>query len=386
MRAMDDELVVKSIHLPVNQQIEMLDRIDAEAADVRAIDQEPITPDENDPSGYSFRNPDVIIRVTHPGGGVARFYVASRLLSEFSMVFLHGGFLHVRTECDITLPTLWGGAEDLKGEVTECRHLAGSVHQVRVTFDQEIDLRHYIEGLDPIDISANTEVDPLELCGRILILDEMAIEHELIEHHLRDTRIKLAKCSTPDEVVASFKEGLPDLVLCDLDLGEQDVGSAIEAIRAAGFRGPIIGATGETHPGRISRAKALGVCTILQKPYDPHKMLATLSHWLMTVGAGSDEIPVESTFASEPGLADLIPTYLERVKEMLEQYRAAVNDEDLEKVRYWCQVFRETGASFGYQELTDLAFEAVTSLDATSSVVDASAELRRVEQMCQRLR
>lgn len=74
----------------------------------------------------------------HPGGNVGAFLVMIRNLSAGGLAIVHGGYLHVGTECRILLATIEGQKTVLPGKVRRCRHIKGSLHEIGLEFSKAI--------------------------------------------------------------------------------------------------------------------------------------------------------------------------------------------------------------------------------------------------------
>jgi hypothetical protein len=68
------------------------------------------------------------------------FVVPIRNVSKGGLAFLHRNMLHVGTPCTLQLAC---GEKDwitIEGEVAQCRHIEGMLHEIGVAFKSEIDL------------------------------------------------------------------------------------------------------------------------------------------------------------------------------------------------------------------------------------------------------
>ena len=363
------------------QRSELLDRIDEMEANAEKSDGRPSSSDER----VSFRKPDIAVAAEHPGGGLAHFMVCGRDLSPQNMTFLHCGYLHQNTRCKIELPTIWNGTEAVFGIVKECRHIEGSFHDVRIVFEEPADLRHFIDQGDVLARYMADRTTPTDLMGSILFIDDQEVECRLMTHHLRETRITLKTVNTVEAALDAVQTRPFDVILCDLNLAGTKGEDAMRALVEAGFNGPIIVLTGETNPTRLKEAKEAGAVAILQKPYDPGKLQGVLAEWLAG-DANGDNGPIFSTMFDNPGMDDLIREYMQHIAQTIQNLRGAMRQDDFETVRTCCQIAKETGGSYGFLPLSEVAEQAIKALDASASIGESTKQLLSLEATAKRLK
>ena len=370
----------RSIPLNSAQLAELLEQIEK-------LDQhEARTERDGDAGGgrqrLCYQNTEIPLTVEHPGGGVGRFLVCSRNISPQGISLIHGGYLHADSRCEIGLANLWGATETVFGTLATCRHLTGAVHDLDVEFDVPVDLRHFIASDDLLPFTAEG-IDPASIAGAALYLDDQEVECKLLAHFLRETRIKLATFTEPGPALDQLKRHPFDIVLCDLDLKEMAGEQVIQAIRSAPYAGPVIVLTGESDTTRLRNAEDAGANAILKKPYSAQQILALLHEWLC--GDSDSGEPIYSAAAGEPGMAELLETYLSHVSQTIHNMKKAMAEDNIGEVRSLCQMLNETGGGYGFAPLSEAAQEAVTALDSSSSITESIAALQRVEVTTKRL-
>ena len=62
------------------------------------------------------------------------------------MGFFHNAFVHRGTRCYAALRALDGQGVAVAGEVTWCRFLSGTTHEIGIRSDEEIDVARFIEA------------------------------------------------------------------------------------------------------------------------------------------------------------------------------------------------------------------------------------------------
>jgi CheY-like chemotaxis protein len=305
------------------------------------------------------------------------------------MSILHAGFLHDRTECSITLPTVWNAHETVAAKVVRCRHVGGATHELELAFNDNVDIRHFIERGPGLTRLLTKDLDKATIRGRILVLDDHAIENELIKHHLKGTDLRVETVTKPGEALDLVKTNSYDLIFCDLNLeGDQRGEEVILALRNLGCNAPLFAMTGETSPQRLASAIEAGATAIVEKPLDGARLLASVLEWLLdgARGDGSATEPIHSTLASSPAGADIVRLFLNDVTRQLTSLQKGVQHSDIALVRSTCLLLKESGGTAGFPALSDFAMEAVKALDASCSVMESMKEIEALRAFCSRLR
>jgi DNA-binding response OmpR family regulator len=336
---------------------------------------------------HDYETPDIEVWVQHPGGNVARLSVTGSNLSAGGIAFHHRGFLYDNTPCKVVLPTLVGGKQEIHGRIVRCTHLNGQLHEVGVSFSRRVDPRHFMVqvGLDYASLSGRPMELP-DLRGRILHVEMRDLERQLLAHHLKATGLKLRSVESPDEALHALANEPFDLLITALSLGETPGEDFIKAARDDGFRMPIIVLTAETNATRLTRAKLCGATHIVQKPYDPAKLLGEMSTLLRSVNEGACDQPIFSKIPSDGEMSKLLDIYLDHVRRAIDEILRAIDTNDLMRVRGLCLDLKGNGASYGFPVLTEIAAAAVRQLDSSQSIRETINDLHNLINVCRRLR
>lgn len=107
-----------------------------------------------------------------PNGAITVFAVLARNLSPGGVSFLHGVFVHPKTECKVTLTTLDGEVVMVDGQVVNSRCISGRVHEVSVHFDTIIDVDLFLVDSDTVE--GEEELDYDEIVRLTLELADLA--------------------------------------------------------------------------------------------------------------------------------------------------------------------------------------------------------------------
>jgi CheY-like chemotaxis protein len=299
------------------------------------------------------------------------------------MSFLYRGFLHAGTEVRLNLNRRAGGQEQVTSTVVWCRHIVGPHHLVGVKFRQRIYPPLFIESLPDAEDAA-PPVDPRQLRGTVLLVDDQETDRMLFEHHIKATQMKVTAVGNVESALTVANQTAFDLVLCDLNLGVCRGEEVIQQLRARGFSNPVIALTAEHSDLRLKAAQAAGAQCVIFKPYDPHALLAVIASVLGCDGTDGEE-PIYSEMAGTAGADALIAQCIEKVRSVAADLHKAMADNDFHRVRTLAQTLKGSGNGFGFSILTSTAKRAVDAMDASQTILESVEELRRLVSVCHRL-
>lgn len=106
---------------------------------------------------YTFRQTDVPVRVQMHDGSSTLFRVCSRNISKGGMGFLHGGFLHPGSPCEIVLTMLGGETLKVRGKIVQCHYITGRLHEVGVKFTDRLDMSLFCAGVNESSAESDAE-------------------------------------------------------------------------------------------------------------------------------------------------------------------------------------------------------------------------------------
>ncbi|MBT8486405.1 MAG: response regulator [Phycisphaerales bacterium] len=331
---------------------------------------------------WEYRRRDVAVSVEHPAGGVSRFLVCSRNLSDGGISFLHGGFLFEGSHCRVVLPRFDGSAPEVTGRVRRCCHVERFVHDVEIEFDEPIEPQMFVQSrrLQP-EVGVDT-VDLPDLNGAVLFVDLTESDLLLLAHQLQSTDVELTVATDRAKALEELGRHDFEMVLCDLNLrgdGEIDL---LTGIRDAGFDGPIVLVTAETDGATIRRALESGADHMLSKPYDPVELFALMYRLKSECGPVPQGDLVYSTMESQPGMAPLITRFVEESRQIAGQLRIAADAGDLDRARGLCLNLKGNAAGIGFASLSHAAAEVIALMDGAESPQQLTSPIRRLGAMC----
>ena len=136
-------------------------------------------------------------------------------------------------------------------------------------------------------LEAQAEVEPealdLEYPLRLLVVEDVAVNRELITALLRPFDVAIETAENGEQALARVQDQPFDIVLMDVQMPVMDGLTATRAIRALDLprlKGlPIIAMTANVLPDQVQKCLDAGMDDHLGKPIDPARLLAVLSEW-----------------------------------------------------------------------------------------------------------
>lgn len=375
----------KSLRVSERQREELLSQLDRVArGDEFALGSDDANRRQD--KRWKFREPSMAMTVEHPAGGVARLIVGARNISAGGIAFLHGGFLHPRSRCRMVLNRLDGQREVVAGSVVNCRHVSGAAHEISVRFDHRIDPTNFV-CIDqaPVETNDAQTLELPDLRGRILYVEDAQADQVLMRHYLEATGVTLTIVASAAEAAAKLAESTFDFVLADLNLPDAEGIAVVEQIRAANFKGSLAVVTAENSPSLYETLRAAGVAHILAKPYNPGKLHELIKRLHEELGVKPGSATIYSAYEGQPNMSDLILSYIQRAHELASELEEAVGANDLNAVRQVCLKLKGSAGGYGFNPVSELAAQAIESIDASRALESARQQLNLLSLMCNNL-
>ncbi len=208
--------------------------------------------------------PDYLPRVfeafTQEDGSMTRSHegIGLGLSIARSLVELHGGRIRAASE----------GAGRGATFTVELPVLKGESPAVRT---QE-------SGARPVAPAADSPLTDLR-GARVLVIDDQDVTRDLVAGVFRRAQAEVAAASSVREGVAAFHSFLPDIVVCDLAMPDEDGYAFLRTIRSLpppASATPIVALTAFGHPDDRRLALAAGFDEYLKKPIDPADLTAAV--------------------------------------------------------------------------------------------------------------
>jgi len=328
-----------------------------------------------------FRQVRLPMQVRKPGDQAVTFPVACRNISCTGISVLHSAFIHPGTPCTLVLPSACGDPVTVTGTVVRCQHLRGMVHEVGVAFDNPIDL-HNVLGLERVgDWFSLERIDPGELTGTLLCVDDCAVDRQLIRYHLQDTSLLITSAEDSLTGLAKASTGF-DIILCAYHMPVLDGPSFVEQLRSRGITTPVILLAHDADDAASQRLSHLSNVALLIKPVPRDLLLRALAEFLIVSRGRDGHDAHRSTGLPTEPMGELIAAFLQDLPRLGDSLKAARDREDAEACRQICLKVRGGARALGLVDLAYLADLAASRLTASTALADAAHELDRLLAAC----
>ena len=224
-------------------------------------------------------------------------------------------------------------------------------------------------GIQSIYQKARRESAP----RRILLCEDSQDNASVVRAYLSGTNYALEHVPDGKAGVESFKSGMFDLVLMDMQMPVMDGHTATRSIRQweAGQGGrpkPILALTAHAQTEEIKRCEASGCTAFLSKPIRKVTLLAALVEHLGKIDPAQhqSEVPTE--------VRELVPGYLRQKCQDLETLRTAMDATDYPALSRFGHQLKGSGSAYGFDGFSEIG----KSLEAAANAADMAEARRQV--------
>ncbi len=266
---------VDSLRLSQQEQDELLEAMDNQSDGHRGSN---LRRDERVP--YR-RSSGVVVTLVHPGGSVARYLVRPRNLSRCGMGFLHGGFVHEGSKCQVHLQKLDSTPHVIMGAVARCQHVTGMVHEIGVRLEEEIDLAIFtpIQSAPGPELADQSEELP-QLAGKLLYLDSTPDGRQFLKFHAEAMGVAATVVSDPLAAIELIRGQQYEMLLLQNQLPGMTGLECTEILRKSGYRGPIVLMAGAAEDPASFTAKQKGCSEVLMPPMTLRLLIEILRKYM----------------------------------------------------------------------------------------------------------
>ena len=162
-RIMKKDEYRNTVRISDGERRRLLDELDR----VQAVASGDVGPDDSRRKDrrFTYRPGNISIAVEQPRGGTTFLSVSPRNISAGGVAFLHGGFLHTGSRCTLRLGPQPKGIVEIAGEIVNCRHIEGLLHEVSVKFDRPIDPSLFVRIDESRDTAPSEQAPPRKQAG-----------------------------------------------------------------------------------------------------------------------------------------------------------------------------------------------------------------------------
>lgn len=329
-----------------------------------------------------FRQVSLELNIIRPGGSTSQIQVCTRNLSSTGLSVLHCSYQHLGTRVTFSLPGIDGKPVNVKGAIVRCSHRRGNIHELGILFDKPIDTKKVISAGIFSDWYSLEQVNPTDLKGSLLYIDESEADRRLIRNHLVDTSMSVATSGTAKEGIERSTEGY-DLIMADYHLEQVDGKPITESLREVGVQTPVILITGDVSASTAQRIAKANAQAYLAKPVQKGLLLRALAEFLIVDGARS-QLTFACTLPADHPNASLAESFVVDLRAFAESIKNSMEKNDIEGCLTKLAKIKGSASAMGFALIGDMAEKAHISLVASTSIEESSPILNRLTGACKR--
>ena len=228
--------------------------------------------------------------------------------------------------------------------------------------------------------------------GKVLLAEDGRDNQRFIMSMLRKAGLDVVLAENGRIAVERAITEQFDLILMDMQMPEMDGYAATSYLRGRGLTLPIIALT--AHAMSEDRAKCInsGCTDYLTKPIDRKLFVETIGRHLKaatdvtTPDAGAAPPQLISAFAFDPDMADVLPEFIGNLSGEVAALRSLFEAKNLPELQNTVHQLKGAGGSYGYQELTEAASAAESTLKSGQSIESIAVQVEMLISLIRRVR
>ncbi len=212
------------------------------------------------------------------------------------------------------------------------------------------------------------------LRGRLLVAEDGVHNQRLITALVRATGASIDLVDDGEQAVQAALADDHDLVLMDIQMPVMDGTAAVQMLRAAGYRTPIVALTANVMRSDVEGYRRVGCDDVLGKPIDRARLYEVMSRYLKPAG----DVDVQAQHARIDAVVQrLAASFRAEWPDQVAQLQGALDATDWPAVRQQTHRIKGLAGSIGFDHLTALAAPVEQHIDR--------GDLDAARACCQRL-
>jgi signal transduction histidine kinase/CheY-like chemotaxis protein len=227
-----------------------------------------------------------------------------------------------------------------------------------------------IGGMSPVDLVVDEYVvesvpkkpkfvlPQNSVAGSVLLAEDTADNQRLISMYLRRAGASVDVVENGQQALQKALQQEYDLILMDMQMPIMGGVEAIEKLRVAGYKNPIVTLTANALKQDRERCAKAGADDYLTKPLDLEPFYGILKTYLShpeSVKVVTTSAYVTEDLVDDPEYQELVNKFLEDLPEKLQDINKAYQNHDWPNMKSLIHKLKGTGASFGFPVITELA-------------------------------
>lgn len=330
----------------------------------------------------------MVLKIEHPGGGVSRGEAMLLDMSSRGLCGIWPGYVHVRTNCVVSLTSKSQDLVEVRGQIRWCRFVQGRFHAIGLHLEKQVEPRDFVDPrvwAEYATVGSDQQTAPLS--GSVLYLQPDQLHRDYLQMVLRETSVKMEFASTTGESLDYLRTSGADLVIIEVSQDPADVLDFVRTARREQYAGPILVLAMEGQQLNEAQLIQGGANRVLVRPI-PTEVLQDVIRKMMqaALDPASGTSPIHSSLPHVMKVADWVDRYVRNIRGSIPEIRQHAADGNVDATRLFCANVSATGESYGFGLLTSAGRAAVRAIDATASTEEAMPQIRALIRIIERLR
>lgn len=309
---------------------------------------------------YPYNVKSCVIHLHSPGGGPPTSYlVSTRDISRTGIAFLHGAFVYPGAKCVVQLITLHGTWQNVTGVIARCDYVAKGVHDVGVTFFESIDASEFCPEAAPC---------------RVLLVDDNPAILAITKAQLAALNAEIETTTDGETAIELAAKRVYDVILMDMDMPIIDGFETVRRLRAAGYSGRIVAATGMTQPGDEKKCLEAGCSSYIPKPLGRERLSALLR--------SLRQEPLLSSFVNDRLMLPHIEEFVQHLPTRIRTIETAIAAADDDALESACRNLKGDAGTFGFEPISAAAAAVEKALLEKMPRTELSSLFTRLITLC----
>ena len=278
------------------------------------------------------------------------------------------------TRCACALPHPEQGGIDVEGEVVRCQHREGMIHEIGIKFDEDIDLRAFVNPNPLSQLFAAERVDPSELTGTVLHVEPSEHDRNLLTHYLKDTNVRVMSTLTAAAALESAHKGV-DLIISEFALDDMPGSEFVTQLRSENISTPLLFLTHDISERVTSSVKRRMAQAMIRKPLTEEVLLSAMAEFLHPTAHESVEVEREIP-------PELIESMKPELARCARQIAGAVRSNKPIEALSSCHVLQQIAGVIGLIRLGEDVSSVLGKLSGTMDIEPVADQLRLSVEQC----
>lgn len=333
---------------------------------------------------WKFTAGKAVLTLFREAGPSQTFVVAPRNLSAQGVAIIHGGYIHAKTRCIVSIKRVDGKIAHIHGSVVRCSHIKAQLHDIGIKFDSTIDPEGFVERGETNRFNVE-KVELHDLRGTLLVVEDSIADQKLLAYYFKDANLDVSFAKDINVGMQMLSDA-PDIVFVDYLLPDGDGIGFIEQARATGYHGPMLLITADTTPGLRERARKAGASEVLTKPCPKELLHQAAAEYLvqMTSVSESGHGPIISSAKANGISMEMLDSYIDDLRRQADDIASLITKDDLDGLKRVATLLKGNACSYGLEPISRAANDLLRTLNSTMSVEESKPLARRLSEFCRR--